>query len=139
MADERFVEFLDVISRCFIERNFALWKDRVIYPFSLITSAGPVVILNDAELRENFELYLSACDTMQLDDIVRTPVCLEDCMDGSWMGTYETNLLSHGVRATPPYTSTALLQDVFGKFKMKSILNARGHHDWTGKQPDAGS
>ncbi|MEM9577356.1 MAG: hypothetical protein AAF999_10125 [Pseudomonadota bacterium] len=129
MADERFIEYLDAISRCFIEHNFALWKDRVIYPFSLITSAGPVVILDDAGLRENFELYLSFCDTMQIDSIVRTPVCLEDCRDGSWMGTYETNLLSHGVRATAPYVSTALLQDVFGKFKMKSILNARGHHD----------
>ncbi len=136
MADDRFNDFLDAISRCFIERNFALWKARVIYPFSLITSAGPVIILDDAELRENFELYLSACDTMQLDSIVRTPISLEDCKDGSWMGTYETNLLSHGTRATPPYTSTALLQDVFGTFKMTSILNARGHHDWTGKQPD---
>lgn len=136
MTDSRFDDFLDAISRCFIERNFALWQDRVIYPFSLITSAGPVVISDDTKLRESFELYLSACDTMQLDEIVRTCVSLEDCKDGSWIGTYETNLLSHGNRATPPYTSSALLQDVFGKFKMTSILNARGHHDWTGKQPD---
>lgn len=137
MVDSRFIDFLDAISRCFIERNFSLWQERVIYPFSLITSVGPVLITNDDQLRENFDLYLIAADAMHLDEIVRTPISLEDCKDGSWMGTYETNLLSHGKRATPPYTSTALFQDVSGIFKMTSILNARGHHDWTGKQPDA--
>lgn len=136
MTDRRFPDFLDAISRCFLERDFASWKDRVIYPFSLITSVGPVILSNDEQLRENFELYLKACEALQLDDIVRRSISLEDCKDGTWMGTYETNLLSHGKRAAPPYRSTALLQDVFGQFKMISILNARGHHDWTGKQPD---
>jgi hypothetical protein len=137
MVDARFEEFLDAISRCFIERDLSLWKDRVIFPFSLVTSAGPVVISTDAQLRENFDLYLAACEAMHLDEIVREPLSLDDCKDGTWIGTYETNLLSHGVRATEPYTSSALLKEVSGKFKMLSILNARGHHDWTGKQPDS--
>ena len=135
MTDPRFDAFLDEISRSFIERDITLWRDRVIYPFSLITSAGPVVLHNDDELRRNFELYLKASDIMGLDQIVRHPVSLEDCGDGTWIGTYVTELLSRGKRAAAPYTSSALLVDENGRFKMRSILNARGHHYWTAKRP----
>jgi len=72
---------------------------------------------------------------MQLDEIYRTPISLEDCGDGTFIGTYETNLLRQGVRATPPYTSSALMVIRDGKFCMTSILNARGHYDWTGVHP----
>ena len=134
-AQESFQTFLDAISMCFIHRDFEMWRSRVIYPVSLITSAGPNIINDDAQLQVNFELYLRACDAMKLDKIYRTPLSLEDCHDGHWIGTYETNMLSRGVRATLPYTSSVLLQEVDGRFKMTSVLNARGHHDWTGTQP----
>ena len=135
--DQMFTAFLDDISTCFIEKDFAKWNCRILYPMSLITAQGPVVLSNEADARENFALYLQACTIMRLDDIYRTPISLEDCQDGSFIGTYETNLLSHGARATAPYTSSALMHVRDGRFCMKSIMNARGHHDWTGKQPDA--
>lgn len=135
LNEGEFQSFLDDISDCFIQRDITRWKERIVYPFSLITTAGTVVINSDVELKENFDLYLQACDAMQLDSILRVPVGLEDCNDGTWLGSYETNLLRNGARATAPYTSTALLHMVSGKLKMSSIMNARGHHDWTGKQP----
>ncbi len=100
-AQESFQTFLDAISMCFIHRDFEMWRSRVIYPVSLITSAGPNIIHDDAQLQVNFELYLRACDAMKLDKIYRTPLSLEDCHDGHWIGTYETNMLSHGVRCDP--------------------------------------
>ena len=135
MPQQQFEDFLEAVSRCFVERDFLRWRSRIIYPFTMITSVGPVVITNDADLRDNFALYLQACDAMRLDEIVRTSISLEECQDQTWIGTYETNLLSHGVRATAPYTSSALMILDDSVFRMKSILNARGHHDWTGKQP----
>ena len=133
--DQMFTDFLDDISRCFIEHDFAMWDRRIIYPMSLITAQGPVILSSEPEARENFGLYLQACTIMRLDDIYRTPISLEDCKDGSFIGTYETNLLSRGARATAPYTSSVLLRIHDNRFCMKSIMNARGHHDWTGKQP----
>ena len=135
VSDKNFRDFLDAISVCFIAHDFGMWQARVIYPFSLITAEGPVLMQDDAELRANFELYLVACEVMKLDDIYRRPISLENCGDDSWIGTYETELLSHGVRATAPYISSALLQETPGGVKMTSILNARGHHDWTGQRP----
>ncbi|MFK7744410.1 MAG: hypothetical protein AB8B47_05110 [Roseobacter sp.] len=135
MPDAEFQLFLNAVSDCFIAKDFDAWSGRIILPFTLITSAGPIVISTQVELRENFDLYLFACDAMRLDQICRTPISLEKCHDGSWIGTYETSLLSKGVRATEPYTSSALLVEIDGRFKMRSIMNARGHHDWTGKQP----
>lgn len=133
MTDKRFLAFLDAISRCFLDGDFEMWRTRVLYPLTLITSSGPILISSDESLRRNFDLYQTACKTMHLDAIVRTPMKLEDCRDGTWIGTYETNLLSQGTRVTPPYVSSALLRDVSGTFKMISVLNARGHQDWTGK------
>ncbi|AEI95416.1 hypothetical protein RLO149_c034750 [Roseobacter litoralis Och 149] len=139
MNESDFQSFLDDVSECFIERDFARWRKRVLYTFSLITSAGPIVIKTDDELRENFALYLQACDAMQLDRIFRVPLGLEECSDGTWLGSYETNLLRNGMRATAPYKSTALLHLRADGIRMSSIMNARGHHDWTGKQPETGS
>ena len=131
-----FLDFLETISMCFIDKDFSAWEGRIIYPLSLITAQGPIVLHSKEDAQENFDLYLQACEVMRLDHIYRRPISLEDCRDGQFIGTYETNLLSHGVRATPPYTSSAMLQLRDGQFCMQSILNARGHHDWTGKQPD---
>lgn len=136
MGEPEFHDFLTSISDCFVKRDFEGWRNRIVFPFSLITSAGPVFVRNEQEAHENFELYLQASDAMRLDCIYRTAISLENCNDGTWIGTYETNMLSNGVRATAPYTSSAMLVAVDGIFKMRSILNARGHHDWTGKQPD---
>ncbi len=71
---------------------------------------------------------------MSLSMISRRPISLEDCADGTWLGTYETRLLANGLLATNPYTSTALLSRKDNVVRMSSILNGRGHHEWTGLQ-----
>jgi len=136
MPDEnRFQAFLDDISECFIARVFTQWRDRIILPFSLVTASGPVVLVDDVALRENFGHYLTACDLMMLDRIYRRPISFETCPDGTMIGTFETNLMHRGQRATAPYVSSALLHDRDGTLKMSSMLNARGHHHETGIMP----
>lgn len=136
MGQSQFEDFLEAISVCFVEKDFETWNRRVVFPLTLITSAGPVILRDETDLRYNFALYLKACTVLKLDQIHRKPVQLEECSDGSWIGTYETSLLCHGARVIAPYTSSALLHDRGGLFKMSAIMNARGHHDWTGHWPD---
>ncbi len=133
ISNADFREFLDDISDCFIQRDVRMWRHRIILPFSIITRAGPVVMTTDAAVTANFDDYLSACAAMQLNMISRRAIALEDCADGTWLGTYETRLLANGLLATDPYTSTALLSRSDDVVRMCSILNGRGHHDWTGK------
>ncbi|SFR43817.1 hypothetical protein [Litoreibacter janthinus] len=130
--EAEFQIFLDAISDCFPACEFAGWRDRIILPFSMITDHGPREFETEDELRANFEHYLSACRILRIDMIYRKPLALESGEDGRFLGTYETNLLSNGKRATAPYTSSALLEMTPEGFKMRSILNARGHQDWTG-------
>ena len=131
MGEPEFQTFLDSISACFIDENFSVWQENILLPFALITSKGPITLTSEAELRADFEGYLTACRVMRLDKIYRIIRRLEECPDGTWLGTYETNLMCQGSRATRPYVSTALLHQVDGGFKMSAILNARGHADWT--------
>lgn len=130
-----FVEFLDRISVAFIKPSFALWRDSIILPFVMVTKDGPVTLRTVEELEDNFNQYLLAVAAMGLDQVYRTPVSLQDCEDGTWIGTYKTNLLSKNILATEPYTSSALLIRKPSGLKMLSILNARGHHDWVGEHP----
>lgn len=130
-----FQVFLDDISACFIDRRFGAWESRILLPFSMVTSAGTVAFVDEGGLRRNFEHYLTACRVLRIDAIVRRPVDLAECEDGAMIGTYVTELLSHGVRVTDPYTSNALLSYRDGVLKMSSILNAKGHHSWTGVYP----
>lgn len=131
MQHAEFQAFLDRISGCFIERDFAPWRDSILLPFTLVTRQGSETFASEPALAANFSKYLEACAIMSLDQIVRRPVELEPCEDGLWLGTYETNLMSNGQRATDPYQSTALLHALPDGLRMSSILNARGHHDWT--------
>lgn len=130
ISQDEFEDFLVRISDCFIERDFATWRARIVTPFSLVTSAGIVTLTNEEELQQNFLLYLKACDCMNLDQVLRVPKSLEDCKDGTWIGTYETHLLSNGTRATNSYTSSVLLMIDEGTMKMRAILNARGTDEW---------
>lgn len=130
-----FQVFLDDISVCFIEEHFAGWEGRIVLPFSMVTSAGTVVLEGKRELRENFEHYLNACRVLRIDAVVRRPIDLVRCEDGKLIGAYVTELLSHGARVTDPYRSNALLDYHDDVLKMSSILNARGHHSWTGVYP----
>jgi len=131
MTGADFQDFLDAISVCFIARNFVGWRARILLPFTLVTARGSEVFASESALERNFSLYLDACTIMSLDAIHRRPISLELCRDGLWLGTYETNLMSHGKRATDPYQSTALLHPLRDGTRMSSIMNARGHHDWT--------
>ncbi|MEX0286877.1 MAG: hypothetical protein AB3N23_19915 [Paracoccaceae bacterium] len=129
---EEFDSLLDDISRCFVERDFDLWTSRLLLPFSIITRIGPTAMTSEADLRRNFQYYLTAMEIMAVDMVDRTAISLENCEDGTWLGTFQTRLVSQGKLATDPYTATGLLQIQDGRFMMSSMLNGRGHFEWTG-------
>ena len=131
-----FVAFLDDISGCFISGDFELWQSRMILPFSMVTPDGTVVLEDRDQAETNFKLYLLASECMALTHVVRTPRDFSPNKDGSWRGTYETNLIRNGVRMAAPYQSTAVLWRTGGTWKMSKILNARGHYTWTDVKPD---
>ena len=128
-----FAAFLDDILVCFIEADLKKWRARLQLPFSLITKEGPTVLADDTAVEENFRFYLIACEAMSLDLVDRQIVSLEACPDGTWLGTFKTRLVSGFNLATEPYVSTALLHlQPDGSFRMSSMLNGRGHREWTG-------
>jgi len=128
----QFEAFLEDICRCFLQRDLALWQSRLLRPFSIVTRDGPVLLPTEADVAKNFALYLKAMEIMHLDMVDRAPVSLEDCGDGTWLGTFQTRLISRGQLATAPYTSTGLLQIEGARFRMSAMLNGRGHSEWTG-------
>ncbi|KUF11241.1 hypothetical protein [Pseudoponticoccus marisrubri] len=130
-----FERFLEDISEPFMTGDITRWRRRILLPFSLITQTGPVTLDSDAAVETNFHLYLEARDAMQLDLVSRVPLGFERCDDNSVIATYKTDLLRRGTRVVPPYTASALLHHRDGRWKMSAILNALGHHHWTGLHP----
>ena len=110
MTDAEFAAFLKDISICFETGDFALWKSRVILPFSLVTKDGPVTILTEEELEENFRAYIQAGEIMGLEEVIRKPMSIEDCKDGTFIATYRTDLMGQGRHQADPYTSSALIR-----------------------------
>ena len=134
-SESDFAAFLDDISDCFIRRDPRAWRLRLCLPFSMVTAAGPVTLHTDADVQRNFDLYLQAADAMNLDLVHREPLTIEHCPDDTVLATYRTHLMSKGKRAADPYVSTALLHHSDDGWRMSAILNARGHHHWTGRPP----
>ncbi|MEH6751388.1 MAG: hypothetical protein V7698_13990 [Paracoccaceae bacterium] len=122
---------MEDISRCFVERNVALWASRIELPFEITTKVGLYEMTSHAEVEANFNQYLRACDVLGLDLIACNPVSLEQQPDGTWRGTYETRLVNGSQLATDPYMSTAVMMWDGSMFRMKAILGGRGHEDWT--------
>lgn len=133
--DRAFGAFLEDISCAFIRPDLSLWRSRLLLPFSMVTAEGPVTLTSDEDVARNFELYLQACAVLSLDLVHREPLTVEDCPDGTVMATYRTHLMSGGRRVADPYVSTALLHNCADAWRMSAILNARGHHRWTGRPP----
>ncbi|WP_299420173.1 hypothetical protein [uncultured Shimia sp.] len=130
--DTEFEHFLTDISHAFTGNDLEQWRARLILPFSLITKLKPIVLRTEDAVAHNFQQYRLAVEMMNMDLIDRVPITLEECPDGTWLGTFRTRMLSGPNLATAPYTSTALLHNIDGRFRMSSMLNARGHQDWTG-------
>ncbi len=133
--DREFADFLEDISVCFVQRDSSRWHARVHLPFSMVTADGPVTLNTAEDVERNFNFYLQAMDSMNLDLVHREPLTVELCPDGTVLATYRTHLLSKGQRAVDPYVSTALLHQCTDGWRMSAILNARGHHQWTGRPP----
>jgi hypothetical protein len=134
-TDADFAAFLKDISEPFTTRDISNWRARIQLPFSVVTAAGPVTMTTEAEVQQNYDLYLDASDAMGLDFVHRDPMSIEHCEDGTVLATYRTHLLRSGTRVADPYTSTALMHHHPEGWKMSAILNARGHHSWTGIHP----
>ncbi|WP_299938690.1 hypothetical protein [uncultured Pelagimonas sp.] len=134
--DAQFDAFLADITDPFLTRDITRWNARIRLPFSLITQNGPVTLQTREEVAQNFDYYLVAMDAMQADLIVREKVGFEPCHDGTVIATYHSHFLRHGTRIRAPYTASALLHPDDGLWRMSSILNALGHHHWTGKHPN---
>ncbi|MEL6957765.1 MAG: hypothetical protein AAGL89_02295 [Pseudomonadota bacterium] len=135
MTETEFNDFLVRISTPFISGDFEAWEACIHLPLALVTQSGPVTLYDRDDLRKNFDLYIQATRIMGLTEVFRTPVSIEDCDDGTFIVTYRTELLSNGTRRTNPYTSSALVLKIDGTWRLNSIMNARGHHDWTGHHP----
>lgn len=134
-TDADFAAFLEDISQAFMLPDYAMWRDRLLLPFSMVTAAGPVTLNTEDDVRCNFDLYLQACSAMGLNFVHRDALHFDLCEDGSVMATYRTHLMHNTVRLADPYTSTALLHPLPDGWRMSAILNARGHHSWTGRMP----
>lgn len=134
--DAQFDAFLEDITQPFLTADIARWAARIHLPFTLITQTGPVTLRSQQDIEENFALYLLAMKAMRADLIVREKISSEPCQDGTVITTYRSNFLRNGVRIRDPYTASALLHFDDGLWRMSSILNALGHHQWTGKHPN---
>lgn len=134
-TDADFDAFLEDISVAFMRPEFPLWLRRLLLPFSMVTADGPVTLKTEADVARNFALYLKASQAMGLNFVHRDPLRIEHCEDGSVLATYRTHLMHNATRVADPYTSTALLHPCPDGWRMSAILNARGHHTWTGRPP----
>lgn len=135
LTQDDFVAFLDDISSWFVHRDFDRWRMRILLPFTSITPDGAVVMQDEKDLLVDFNHHLAAADIMGLDMLDRRPLTLEQCDDGSWLGSYETRVISNGQLALDPFVSTALLMWDDGIVKTPSVMGGRGHTKWTRVKP----
>lgn len=131
MTREEFQLFLDRISACWTDDDYQTWRDHVAFPLHFITQNGQVTNYNEESLRSDWELYQQNLRTLNITQIIRVAHTLEPADENTMLGTYHNQLLSGGTRIVGPYTSSAMLNLIDGKWRITSIMNALGYRNWT--------
>lgn len=128
---ERFENLLDEISDCFVSDDFGRWIDLISIPFTIVRNPGHVVLKDVNALMRYYESIRGVVTGHGIDAIVRLPISFDGFDDGTYHGTFATELISGGYRLVEPYETTALLHETSNKLKMNSILHTGFNSTWT--------
>jgi len=134
--DAAFEDLLADITEPFLTGDYARWRNRLRLPCTFVTQAGPITLASEDDVERSFAMYQMAVRSMGLAHVHHKPLHFDPCPDGTIIITYETNILRRdGSRIMPPYTASALVHPDDGTWRLSSIMNAMGHHHWTGTHP----
>ena len=134
MDEVEFQAFLDRISICWIERDFQAWVDHVSLPYTSITLNGQLNNDSIESLKNDWDLYCQALDTLKISQIIRKVTVIEVSEEDTYIGANQTQIFAGDRRVMGRYTSSAILDHDGKTWRISSIMNALGHRDWTTRE-----
>ena len=120
------------LTRALITGDFELYKTLIHLPAVVVPRGGHAQeIRTDAELREDFDLYVQALQIQRATDIYRKILNFA-LMEDDWVEvTVETSILGSTGRIVEPFHTQFVLRPYGGRWQIVLVRSSFGHLRWT--------
>lgn len=110
MSKATFQDWLDTVGAAFFQANFDAYERAVLLPMTIATQTSVLKVSDRTALRRGFDTWVHMLKTYEVTDMIR--LCRNvKVVDATHMtGDYQTEILAHGQRVVPPFTSTMTLE-----------------------------
>lgn len=126
-----FQVLLNWLSQAALSKNFDAWASACATPLTVTGAMGTVVHETLADLRNEFDLFVSAFKVHHVTDIVRTALAVRTEGETRMVGTCRTYLVSQANMVVDPYVSQVVFErPEDGFWKLVRLENAIGHKNW---------
>ncbi|MAC80120.1 MAG: hypothetical protein CML66_18875 [Rhodobacteraceae bacterium] len=131
MTPDEFTIIERNLTRALVSGDYDLYRSLVHLPITIVPRGGEVhEIRTDAELREDFDLYVRALAAQRVSDIYRRVLGMSQ-MEEDWVEvTVETHLLGLSGRLVDPFHTQFVLRPYDGIWRIVLIRSSFGHLRW---------
>jgi hypothetical protein len=137
MTVEAFTAIGDRLTAALMTGDFSIYLQVMSLPLQVEPYGSPVYVLSsEAELKQDFDLYVAALRAAGITDIWREVRAVAGLDNGSVRVQCRVHLMAHAHRVSEPFASEMWLVQRGGSFQIAKIIATVAHIDWTlGKAP----
>ncbi len=121
---------LDDLGAAVMADDWAGFLRRVILPFELQTEAGKIAVQDAPELRAGYDEFQLMLRTHRVTHYLRHARRAEFDGPDRIVGSYSSDILSHGKRILPAYTSLMVIDLRGGQWCASRIVNRWSNDRW---------
>ena len=132
MPERAFQELGELLTKALISGDFALYRSILTLPMKFTPRDGPsYTLLDEAALREDFDLYVAIIRLHGVTDIYRQ--VLDYVPDGADRVAVQvvTHILVRANLLVAPFQTRIRLQNGAGGWRIAEIESSEGHLNWT--------
>lgn len=131
MEDIDFLQnWLDIMAEATVEGDFPTFMSGVALPFTLITSAGPIVQATEEDVQSGFDSFHAMLVNLRATQMIRVAERVERISSHVMVGFYETQILRGGQRIFDPFRSAITLFRSGHVWKAAQISNGLENRTW---------
>ena len=132
MAERAFQELGELLTKALISGDFAMYRSILSLPMKFTPKDGPsYILLDEAALREDFDLYVSIIRLHGVTDIYRQFLGFDPIGEGQIVVRVVTHILVRANLLVAPFPTRMLLQEAADGWRIAEIESSEGHLNWT--------
>ena len=131
MAERAFQELGELLTKALISGDFALYRSILTLPMKFTPKDGQsYILLDEAALSEDFDLYVSIIRVHGVTDIYRQFLGCDPVGEGTIIVRVMTHILVRANLLVDPFPTRMVVQEAADGWRIVEIESSEGHLNW---------